>query len=321
MTFVYCGGNTMDNLGNGFLDIGAWYQLSKVCPDAKVISVSNTSPEKAYFYGAKHGFRQPGKSRINRFDLRMQFDADYYVFTAACLCDSWFDINKEFLGWLADGQHKVVILGASGSDSGSLKYNPSEMNRIKDRIASLNLYLMTSRDNDTFDVFADLATHAHNGIDCAMFLNDAFEPSNMNMGSFDVFTFDGCPEQSVETSRQVLRLCHKSSDVDSLSRTIRHPRRVHGLMHKRDWVSDFPKDYLNIYANCDTTYSDRVHACVASLIFGNNAQYFGNSPRSGLLSRVLGDAPFMERPVSLDLDFVEIEKAAQLAFLSEHLIR
>ena len=320
MTFVYCGGNTMDNLGNGFLDIGAWYQLRTACPGSKIISVANTSPEKAYFVGARHGFRQSGKSRRNRFDLRMQFDADCYVFTAACLCDSWFDTNKEFLDWLAKKQHRVVILGASGSDSGSLKYNPSELTRIRNRVTALNLYLMTSRDQDTFDVFGDLATYSHNGVDCAMFLSDAFEPSKMKMDSFDVFTFDGCPEPAVDTSRQVLRLCHKASDVDCLSRTIRHPQRVHGLMHKRDWVSDFPEDYLNIYANCHTTYSDRVHACVASLIFGNQAQYFGNSPRSGLLPRVLGDAPFMEKPVSLDMAYIKREKTAQLEFIKAHLV-
>ena len=48
-TFIYCGGNTMDNLGNGFLDIGALYQIKKAFPDSKIISISNTSPEKSYF--------------------------------------------------------------------------------------------------------------------------------------------------------------------------------------------------------------------------------------------------------------------------------
>lgn len=309
----------MDNLGNGFLDIGAWYQLKRVCPDAEVISVSNTSPEKAYFYGAKHGLRQPGAGRNSRFDLRTQFDGDYYIFTAACLCESWFEINKEFLGWLADKQHKIVILGASGSDSGSLQYDKKELNRIREQVKKLNLYLMSTRDVGTFDAFGDLVTHVHNGVDCAFFLRDAFAPAKMKMETFDVFTFDAMKEPSINTSRKVLRLCHKASDVDCLSRTIRHPGRILGLMHKRDWVSDFPEDYLHIYANCNTVYTDRVHACVASLIFGNKAMYFGNSPRSGLLDRVLQGAEIMKEPVSLDMEFIEREKSTQLEFMKKYL--
>lgn len=318
-TFVYCGGNTMDNLGNGFLDIGAWHQLKMVCPDAQVISISNTSPEKAFFFGAKHGLKQSGAGRKGRFDLRTKFEGDYYVFTAACLCDSWFEINREFLDWLAEKQHKVIILGASGSDSGSLQYNKVELDRIRDRVARLNLYLMTTRDHGTFDAFGDLATHAHNGVDCAFYLKDAFSPAKMDIAPFDVFTFDAMKEPNILTSRDILRLCHKASDVDCLSRTVRHPDKVLGMMHKRDWVSDFPEDYLHIYGNCNTVYTDRVHACVASLIFGNKAMYFGNSPRSGLLSRVLGEADIMKEPVSLDMDFIEQEKRMQLDFIKQYL--
>ena len=318
-TFIYCGGNTMDNLGNGFLDIGAWYQLKKVFPDSKIVSISNTSPEKSYFFGKKHVFGRFGKRKQNRFDLRMQFEGDYYVLTAACLCDSWFDINTDFINWLSETQHKVIILGASGSDSGSLKYNLKELNRIKERISKINLYLMISRDIDTFDIFSDLAKYSYNGIDCAMFLNDAFSPSRMITNPYDVFTFDNIAERNIQTKRDIIRLSHKASDADSLSRSIRHPRLTYGLMYKRDWVSDFPEDYLNIYANCDTTYTDRVHACVAALIYGKRAMYFGNSPRSGLLNRVLNDRPFMNKPVQLDLTYIKLEKEKQLDFLKKHI--
>ena len=314
-TFIYCGGNTMDNLGNGFLDIGALYQLKKVFPNSKIISISNTSAEKTYFFGAKHGFRQLNKGRKNRFDLRNQFEGDYYVFTAACLCDSWFAINKDFLEWLSENQFPIIILGASGSDSGSLKYDKSELDRIRKKISKLNIFLLISRDRDTYEIFSDLSTHSFDGVDCAMYLNDAFNISKMKQQDFDVFTFDSMKEPNIISDKKIIRLSHKVSDVDSLSRTIRHPKLVTGLMYKRDWVSDFPEDYLNIYSNCNIVYSDRVHACVAGIIFGKKAMYFGNSPQSGLLSRVLGDKPFMERPVSADLLFIENEKKKQLDFL------
>lgn len=319
MKFLYCGGNTMDNLGNGFLDIGAWYLMRQVDPTAEIISISNTFPSKQYYYGNSTGLRRPGKGERNRFDLRTMFDADYVVFTAACLCDNWFAFNEKLIKHLIQTQMNVVILGASGSDSGTLEYNQSEFGRIRKLVEQMNLHLITSRDHTTFEGFSDLATYAHNGVDCAMYLNDAFSPAKMNMGPFDVLTFDSMDEPKIDTSRDVLRLCHKVSVIDSFCRMLRHPIRVLKLANTRDWASEWPEDYLHVYANCNTVYTDRVHACVAALIFGNSAMYMGDSPRSGLLSRVLQGADITKEPVTLDMDYIRQEKEDHLSFLKEHL--
>jgi fibrillarin-like rRNA methylase len=102
---------------------------------------------------------------------------------------------------------------------------------------------------------------------------------------------------------------------------ILHPKRVLQLASKMDWASEFPEDYLQLYANCDTVYTDRVHACVAALIYGNKAMYFGKSPRYGLLPRVLQGADITKEPVSLNLDYVAQEKQKQLDFLDSVLNR
>lgn len=318
-TFIYCGGNTMDNVGNGFLDIGALYQLRTVCPDANIISISNTSPEKEYYFGGRFGLRGLGGRRPGKFDLRRSFEGDFFVFTAACLCDFWFSVNHDFLAWLAEEKKRVVILGASGSDSGSLRYNKGEFNRIKNEVSKLNLFLMSSRDNATYEAFGDIATYAYNGIDCAFYLSEAFTPTQMNRAPYDVIAVDDNSIPEIQSERETIRVCHKASRINSLTRAIRHPIRDFGLMHKLDWVSDSPMDYLQIYANCNTVYADRVHACVAALTYGRKAQYLGNSPRYGLLSRVLGDQDVRSHPVQLDLVALAEEKAAQLKFLTEHL--
>ena len=85
-------------------------------------------------------------------------------------------------------------------------------------------------------------------------------------------------------------------------------------MKKNDLISDFPDDYLNIYANCASTHSDRVHACVAALSFGKKAQYYSTSSRSLLFDRV-GLSEIRGRPVYLDRDEIEFEKDNQIAFL------
>lgn len=316
MKFLYCGGNTMDNLGNGFLDIGALYQLKAVCPDAQIISISNTFPSKRYLFGNSTGMLLPGKNKPGAFDLRMCFDADYIVFTAACLADYWFKMNAELIEWIIKTQIKVIILGASGSDSGSFDYDNSEQARIRDIVRKMNFYLITSRDQATFDNYADLADYAHNGVDCAMFLNDAFTPALMNIGDFDIFTFDAVKEPDIQTDRRIVRLCHKVSWVDSFCRMLRHPKKVLTLARRMDWASEFPEDYLQLYANCHVVHTDRVHACVAALIYGNKARYYGKSPRYGLLPRVLQGADITKEAVSLDLDYVAGEKQAQLNFLS-----
>ena len=47
-------------------------------------------------------------------------------------------------------------------------------------------------------------------------------------------------------------------------------------------VSDNPMDYLLLYRNASEVYSDRVHACIPTLAFGNIARLFSNSPRIAL---------------------------------------
>ena len=41
-------------------------------------------------------------------------------------------------------------------------------------------------------------------------------------------------------------------------------------------------DYLLLYRNASEVYSDRVHACIPTLAFGNKARLFSNSPRIAL---------------------------------------
>jgi polysaccharide pyruvyl transferase WcaK-like protein len=83
-------------------------------------------------------------------------------------------------------------------------------------------------------------------------------------------------------------------------------------------ASDEPWTYINIYANADFTLSDRVHACVATLAFGNPAMLFTPSPRSALFGRV-GIGDIRDRMVTLDLDRLQEEQEAEITWLKEHL--
>ena len=81
-------------------------------------------------------------------------------------------------------------------------------------------------------------------------------------------------------------------------------------------MSDIPDDYLNLYANTYGVYSNRVHACIATLAFGNRAMHFSKSPRAYLFDR-LGVKNIRKELVKLDPDMLLQEKESQLSFLKK----
>jgi hypothetical protein len=85
--------------------------------------------------------------------------------------------------------------------------------------------------------------------------------------------------------------------------------------HAHAVASDEPFTYALVYARTQLTLSDRVHACVATLAFGNPAMLFTPSPRARLFDRV-GLGAIREHPVSIDLELLRAEKQAVYAFLA-----
>jgi hypothetical protein len=81
-------------------------------------------------------------------------------------------------------------------------------------------------------------------------------------------------------------------------------------------ASDEPFTYFTVYAASSLTLSDRVHACVATLAYGKPAMLFTPSPRARLFER-LGLGTIREKPVTLNLDYLERERQAELQFLKQ----
>lgn len=88
--------------------------------------------------------------------------------------------------------------------------------------------------------------------------------------------------------------------------------------HPNAFVSDEAFSYLSIYANTSLTLADRVHACVMTLAYGNPAMLFTISPRQALFKRVKADG-IREQPTSINLDYLDQEINAQIAFLKHHI--
>lgn len=86
--------------------------------------------------------------------------------------------------------------------------------------------------------------------------------------------------------------------------------------HLNSFAGDLPHTYLDIYANSFITLSDRVHACAATLAFGNYAMFFSKTNRSALLDRV-GARNISKEPVKIDLEYLKNEKIKLLEWMKK----
>ena len=81
---------------------------------------------------------------------------------------------------------------------------------------------------------------------------------------------------------------------------------------------DTPEGYLLAYANSKLTLSNRVHANVATLSYGNPAMYFSDSKRAKLLDR-LNLCEIYNKPMKLSSDILDLEKNNLVEFIKNNL--
>jgi hypothetical protein len=103
---------------------------------------------------------------------------------------------------------------------------------------------------------------------------------------------------------------------------LRTDHRLHPAIAKKTYrypnvlVNDTPYPYLDCYRSARITLSNRVHACVAALSYGNHAMLFSRTPRSMLLERI-GVESIGQCPQQADMKVLEKEKKDLLQFLGK----
>jgi hypothetical protein len=83
-------------------------------------------------------------------------------------------------------------------------------------------------------------------------------------------------------------------------------------------ASDEPYTYLTIYAAVHLTLSDRVHACVATMAYGNKAMLFNESTRRDVLFESVGAGAIRERPCAVSRDLIDDQRGELISFLRSH---
>lgn len=304
-----CGGGWPTNIGNAFIDLGIHCSIKMAVPNSKVYSASNAVSWIFHTYNRR---------KINFLDLRSIIEADFYVFGGSMLNISWFREYSGVFDKLIKENSKIILYGVGGAS-----YSDEEIDPVRKYLKKLNILAFISRDRKAFENYHDLAQYSYDGIDCAFFLNDTFTPAKLDLPEYVVFTFDSMAEPNLQVKERIIRT-HHSPWRFSFSRTfsnydlktflwniISHQTNI---VKKRDMLSDLPDDYLNLYANCKATYTDRVHACVAALSFGNRARLYSKSKRALLLDRI-GLSSIRNELISLDREKIEEEKGEQIEFL------
>ena len=127
---------------------------------------------------------------------------------------------------------------------------------------------------------SDKQTNSYNGIDNVFFVNLLNLPQiDTDLTPYVVLNIEEPKHYRIKEElknifkeKNIVYSYHKPFPYTKVSKLVKN-----GVI-----VSDNPMDYLLLYRNASEVYSDRVHACIPTLAFGNKARLFSNSPRIAL---------------------------------------
>lgn len=291
---LYYGGSWPPNIGNAFIDLGSIQALKMAFPDAKIFFASELPTWL---------FTQI-KRRQNVFSLAKYIECDYVVVSGMNCCQMFIDTEGEAIRYLSEKGVKVIFSGC-----GQRNYDEQETTAFRQFLSQLNLAAFISRDSVTYGNLAAGASVSFDGIDCAFFLPEAYEPPSLDMEEYVIYNFDSSlKDLNLATDKKVVNLHHSLWPY----------MNKHHVDDPDCLISDIPYDYLTLYANTSATYSDRVHACIATLAYGKRARLYASTPRANLFKRI-GAGDLYDRLVEIDMDALAKIKTAQIEFLRDNL--
>ncbi|MGB1561412.1 MAG: polysaccharide pyruvyl transferase family protein [Sinimarinibacterium flocculans] len=338
------------NIGNAFFNIGGKWILEQLFGENNVAFVQD-QPGYRTFHNQLRG------NPANDIEYLRLLDVDYIVLQGPLLTVGYPHLWENTFAALARKGTKIILLGAAffkfreeeyAAARAFLQRYPPALISTRDsrsyevlRSWGLDVPLYDGLDSAYFvpKAFAPLRTTDQEYL---AFTFDRYPEPTIALDapaetSGIRFDFDG-RSWCLQTPRLVSALAHRSKVQAYLGHLLdrrRLPREIAGRMviraehrfnphmtykiyqHPNAMASDEPWTYFTLYANARMTLSDRVHACVATLAYGNPAMLFTPSPRAALFERV-GCGDIRQRPVQLDLGYLEEQRQQQLTWLRAH---
>lgn len=320
------------NIGNGFIDYGAKAMLERAFPDAEIVETggypNHAADTAALWRGTRKFERMTGYGgsdyespthsiRRNAVNVSELIDADLAVLPGCVLSRPTFRKYFDTLTRLRERDIPIVIIGGGGEE-----YDEAERKDVEAVFDALDIEVLLTRDRTAYEEYDDLVEYCYDGIDCSLFLGDAHQPPEANR-EFDVHAFDKGEEPDIDgASSTIIRPDHAPFDEPYHFPVGERARELLGLEtplfeQENVFVSDMVTDYLFLYANADVVRSDRIHACLPALTYGNRAQFYFDTPRANLFDRVPIDGDVTSELVRFDMDELEREKDAQVEALEE----
>lgn len=316
----------LTNIGNGFIDKGAKMIIRKAFPDADIIEVSGypgrtadqlslgelagIHPKFEHLSDRLRSIRRINKRMVNVADY---VDADVAVLPGCILNKNVLTYYEEVLQRLTERGVEIVLLGAGGSN-----YDEKSRRFVRKRLDEFDIEVLLTRDSIAHECYSDYVNHSYDGIDCGFFISDWYTPSEANK-ELAALTFDKVVEPetlSKQLLEDIVRPNHAPFGHSLPYSGI--PKYLIDKINNRHWykkenafVSDTIEDYLFWYANATVTHSDRIHACVPALSYGNAAQFHYDTPRDSLFDSAL-EVDIRNSPAKPDMDKLESKKEQQV---------
>lgn len=332
-SFSYIGGFWSTNIGNSFYNLGCMYLLNQAIPNGEIRFLSDPP---GWFWNENR------KNPKNALDYIGFLKTDYIIISGPALNKQFKNVWGPTLEKLKHKRTKLILMSI-----GSLEYTNEEEEICRELLKKVPPYILMSRDEQTYEIYKDLAEYSYNGICGGFYAPEIFHPCETDLGDYIVLNFESIPEPvfkiGVDNTKSdyhfdflnnkwtiTLRKKYGLSNLfskgvpDKLDKykITRTRHRVNAvstkkLFNKKNiFAADIPYSYLNIYANTKATFSDRVHACAVTLAYGNPAMLFSMSPRAKIFERFnLKD--IKKRPIIIPKAQLENEKLNQIKFLKE----
>lgn len=301
----YCSG-WPTNIGNAFIDLGAIALLKAAVPNARIIFASEV-PRWVFDVADRESdknrrrFRSPAAPvKENALDIAAVTQCDLFVYAGMSMCEEFKRVNGPPALAVARRGVPVLLMG-----TGAEYYTEEEKKSYGEYLRELAPVAFLSRDDRSYDLFAEFVPNSQRGIDCGFFLSDAWAPARLTLPRYIVSAFDSREAPEIDARGRAVYIAHHECWGLPPAEQMRKPNTL---------ISDLPWDYLNLYAGAEEVHSDRVHACVAALSYGRPARLYSGTPR-GSLFEAAGAAAVRDRLVTLDMAELKEKKQRQIAYV------
>ena len=276
---------TFNNIGNGFIDLGAEAALMKALPlNAELFKVSsnaNFAATMGQMFMLKenpiinwlwvHIMQRAAKKLHDRsyktvktqniFSMASMVKCDYFIIPGCVLTVPFFTIYGDLIKRKAEQGSKIIFLGASGNF-----YTEYEVKFVSEYLRKLRPYAIMTRDILAYKYYANFTKNSYNGIDNVFFVNLLNLPQiDTDLTPYVVLNIEEPKHYRIKEElknifkeKNIVYSYHKPFPYTKVSKLVKN-----GVI-----VSDNPMDYLLLYRNASEVYSDRVHACIPTLAFG-----------------------------------------------------